>query len=119
MKAILMIAALGLAVPATAAPIDECTRVMRHTHAGSCGHKHPATRSAEKSRNQPRPEKPTHPTKPDNPGKPDKDRPNKPDHDHGKRGHDKGNASANNGKGGNYDRTGHHDNGKGHGRDHK
>lgn len=28
----------------------------------------------------------------------------------------KGNASANNGKGGNYDRTGHSDNGKGNGR---
>lgn len=31
----------------------------------------------------------------------------------------KGNASANNGKGGNYDKTGHVDNGKGKGRDKK
>lgn len=31
----------------------------------------------------------------------------------------KGNASANNGKGGNYDKTGHNDNGKGKGRDKK
>lgn len=31
----------------------------------------------------------------------------------------KGNASANNGKGGNYDKTGHRDNGKGNGRNRK
>lgn len=31
-------------------------------------------------------------------------------------GHSHGNASANNGKGGNYDRTGHEDNGKGNGK---
>ena len=38
--------------------------------------------------------------------KPGKDKPSK----------DKGNASANNGKGGNYDKTGHSDNGKGNGK---
>ena len=31
-------------------------------------------------------------------------------------GSNKGNASANNGKGGNYDKTGHSDNGKGNGK---
>ena len=45
---------------------------------------------------------------PDLPDQPDQDDPN----DEG----GKGNASGNNGKGGNYDRTGHSDNGKGNGR---
>lgn len=44
------------------------------------------------------------------PGNPEPDRPSSED-----RGQ-KGNASANNGKGGNYDKTGHSDNGKGQGR---
>lgn len=35
------------------------------------------------------------------------------------KGKSKGNASANNGKGGNYDKTGHSDNGKGQGRNKK
>lgn len=43
--------------------------------------------------------------------KPKKDRPRKDK--------PKGNASANNGKGGNYDKTGHTDNGKGQGRNKK
>ena len=45
--------------------------------------------------------KPTDPVRPEPPTQEDKT---------------KGNASANNGKGGNYDKTGHEDNGKGNGR---
>jgi hypothetical protein len=58
-----------------------------------------------------RPEPDTPVGKPDKPsvGKPDAEPPTgKPDRDH-----TKSNASANNGKGGNYDKTGHGDNGKG------
>ena len=65
-----------------------------------CGEKSAETSDGSQSR----PEKPNKPPKKSE--RPKKDKPTK----------DKGNASANNKKGGNYDRTGHKDNQKGQGR---
>ncbi len=69
------------------------------------------------------PDTPDVPDQPEEPDYPDRDKPkkDKPKKDKPKKecppkDREKGNASANNGKGGNYDRTGHKDNGKGNGK---
>lgn len=111
MKKILAITiSLMFPITALAAPIDECSRpVLWKTLIGKCNEAKALSKSISKAEKPSRPSRPEKPSKPSKPEKPDRDKPSR----------DKGNASANNGKGGNYDRTGHSDNGKGKGRDKK
>ena len=122
-----LVAAIAISDYAHSAPIDDCSRpVLWKTLTGKCNEAQPITkhRAQERVATPNKPDKPDTPNKPDKPSRPDKpskpDKPGKPDKpNRDKHDKDHGNASANNGKGGNYDRTGHHDNGKGRGRDHK